>query len=193
MSLTYHLNSPFKTYWSYYSYSGNGTHISLLIVKGYIRSLSQISAAEVQIVLSIDIPAQMELSFVSNKCKFWVQDTIMHCLQKPVTELLSSHNCHLWLLEPVLILYSSRRNISFGLHAVVVKTCVFWANCARNLWGECFDLASISSFVNTAFCLPYFLSKKDPVETLYSVRKSLMKPEPEHQDIYGQTCVYFTI
>jgi hypothetical protein len=44
------------------THSSNGTaHTSLLIVKGYVRSVSQINAAPVPIVLSIDIVRNVNL------------------------------------------------------------------------------------------------------------------------------------
>jgi hypothetical protein len=76
---------------SYYSCSGNGmSYTNPLIMKGHFKSLSQINTAPVLIVLSIDTPLHMEPSFVSGKCKFWSKNTIMYCLQKSVTKLLSS-------------------------------------------------------------------------------------------------------
>jgi hypothetical protein len=32
----------------------------------------------------------MEPKFISEKCKFWVKNTVMYCLQKPVTKMRSS-------------------------------------------------------------------------------------------------------
>jgi hypothetical protein len=55
-------------------------HINLLIVKGHFKSLSRINATPIPIILSIDIPTQVETSFVSEKCKFWVKKTVMYCL-----------------------------------------------------------------------------------------------------------------
>jgi hypothetical protein len=135
----------------------------------------------------------MEPSFVSKKCKFWVQDIVIYCLQKAVTLLPFSHNCHHWLLEHVLILYSSRCNISVGLHAVVVKTCVFeliiLGVCEVNvmIW-LLFHHWSTQPSVYHISCLRKTCSK-----ALSSVQKSAMKSEPEHQEIYGKTCVYFSI
>jgi hypothetical protein len=60
--------------------------------------------------------------------------------------------------------------------------------------GECSNLAPVSSSissVSTAFCLVYFLSKKDPVEhTFLPISKSLMKLGYEHQDTYSETFFY---
>jgi hypothetical protein len=44
----------------------------------------------------------MELSFISEKCKFWVKNTIRYHLQKPVTKMWSSLVCLLQLFESVL-------------------------------------------------------------------------------------------
>jgi hypothetical protein len=63
-------------------------HISLLILKGYFKSLSEINTAPVPIVLSIDIPTEMEPSFLRKICKFWFKNTIMYCLQKPVKKFV---------------------------------------------------------------------------------------------------------
>jgi hypothetical protein len=77
----------------------------------------------------------------------------------------------LWLHSSVtwtcVILYSCRCKFLVALQAVVFEICACWANHARDLRGECFNLAPFStsiSSVSTAFCLVYFLSKKDPVE-----------------------------
>jgi hypothetical protein len=63
-------------------------HISLLILKGYFKSLSEIYTAPVPIVLSIDIPTEMESSFLRKICKFWFKNSIMYCPQKPVTKFI---------------------------------------------------------------------------------------------------------
>jgi hypothetical protein len=62
-------------------------HTNLLIMKGHFKSLPRINTAPVPIVLSIDIPTQTEQSFISEKCKFWVKNTVMYCLQKPLTKM----------------------------------------------------------------------------------------------------------
>jgi hypothetical protein len=74
MSLTYRskLIALKKKYVSYLSYS------TLLNVKGHFKSLSQTNTASVSIVLSIDIPTQMEPSFISEKCKFWAKNNVMY-------------------------------------------------------------------------------------------------------------------
>jgi hypothetical protein len=59
-------------------------HTNLLIVKGRFKRLSRINNAPIPIVLSTDIPTQMGPRFISEKCKFWVKNTVMYCLQKPV-------------------------------------------------------------------------------------------------------------
>jgi hypothetical protein len=51
----------------------------------------------------------------------------------------------------------------------------------------------VVALVSTAFCLVYFLSKKDQVEHTFSpIQKLLMKLKPEHQDIYRETFFYMT-
>jgi hypothetical protein len=42
------------------------------------------------IVLSADVPTQMEPSFISKKFEFWVEEIVRYCPQQPVTEMLSS-------------------------------------------------------------------------------------------------------
>jgi hypothetical protein len=44
------------------------THNNLLIVKGHFKRLPRINTAPVPTVLSIDMPTQMESSFISEKC-----------------------------------------------------------------------------------------------------------------------------
>jgi hypothetical protein len=139
---------------TYYSCRSSGTlHINLKIMKGHFRRISQISTVPVPIVLSIDTPTQMEPSFMSEKCKFWVKNSIMYCPQKPVT----------WIY---LILYGCRCKFPATLYTVVFETCACWANYARDLQGKCPNMAAVlwSFFlVNTTFCLVYFLCKKEPV------------------------------
>jgi hypothetical protein len=66
-------------------------HSSLLIVKGHVKSLSEINTDLVPIVMSFGVHAQMEPSFVIKKCKFWVKETVVHSLQNPVTKMFYSH------------------------------------------------------------------------------------------------------
>jgi hypothetical protein len=73
-----------------------------MIVRGQFKSLSEINTAPIMIVLRIDIPTQMGPSFISENVKFLDKNTIMYCLQKAVTEIISSHNCFLQLQESVL-------------------------------------------------------------------------------------------
>jgi hypothetical protein len=78
-------------------------HTNLLIMKGHFKRLPRINTTPIPIVLSIDLPTQMEPSFISEKCKFWVKNTVMYCLQKPATKnAFFSRNRLLQLLEPVL-------------------------------------------------------------------------------------------
>jgi hypothetical protein len=80
-----------KKYGSYNSWSSNGTpHTNLLIVKGHFKLLPRINTAPIPIVLSIDIRTQTKPSFISEECKFWVKNTVMYCLQKPLTKMRSS-------------------------------------------------------------------------------------------------------
>jgi hypothetical protein len=65
-------------------------HTPVLILMGHFKSLSQINTSPVPIVLSIDTPTQMELSFISEKCKFWVENIIMYCLQNPIIKVVLS-------------------------------------------------------------------------------------------------------
>jgi hypothetical protein len=44
-------------------------------MKGHYKSLSQINTAPVSTVLIIDTDTQMELSIISEKCKFWAENT----------------------------------------------------------------------------------------------------------------------
>jgi hypothetical protein len=84
------LNSVQK-YGSYYSCNSNGTsHANLLIMKGHYKFMSQISTAQIPIILNTDKPIQMKQSFISEKCEFWVKNTIINCLHKPVIKLRSS-------------------------------------------------------------------------------------------------------
>jgi hypothetical protein len=69
-----------------------------------------------------------------------------------------------------VILYGRRCKFLLALQAVVFETCACWANRARDLRGKCSNLAPVSSSVSSvskAFCLVYFLSKKDPVERTF--------------------------
>jgi hypothetical protein len=50
----------------------------------HLKSLSWINSVPVPIIVSIDLPTQMEPSFISKECKFWVKNSIMYCLQKLV-------------------------------------------------------------------------------------------------------------
>jgi hypothetical protein len=71
--------------------------------EGALQTSSSINTAPVPIVLSIDIPTQMEPSFISKKCQFWVKNTVMYCLQKnSYKNAFFSRNRLLQLLEPVL-------------------------------------------------------------------------------------------
>jgi hypothetical protein len=65
----------------YYPYSSNGTPHTNLTVKVYSESLFWINAAPVPVVLSTVIPTQKEPDFVNEKCMFWVEETVMYCLQ----------------------------------------------------------------------------------------------------------------
>jgi hypothetical protein len=71
-------------------FSKNMGPIREAAVKGHFKRLLRINTAPVPIVLSIDIPTQMEPSFINEKCKFWVKEAVMYCLQKPVTKIHSS-------------------------------------------------------------------------------------------------------
>jgi hypothetical protein len=52
--------------------------INPLILKGHLKSLSQINTAQVlRIDLNADTPTQVKPSFTSEKCKFWVKNTVM--------------------------------------------------------------------------------------------------------------------
>lgn len=53
--------------------SDGGLHANLLIKKRYFRSLSFINTAPISVVLRIDIPTQMEPTFFSKQCKFWLK------------------------------------------------------------------------------------------------------------------------
>jgi hypothetical protein len=81
-------------------------HTNLLIKKRHFRSLFQIKSATIPTVLSTDTPTQIEPSFKSEKHKSWVNNTVMYCLQKPVTKI-PSHSHLLHLLEPVLLYIAS--------------------------------------------------------------------------------------
>jgi hypothetical protein len=52
-------------------------------------------------------------------------------------------------------------------------------------------ISSSFSSASTVFCLTYFLSKRDQLNTLCSpIQKSLMKLELKHRDTYGKTFLY---
>jgi hypothetical protein len=42
-------------------------------MKGHFKYLLGINTAPIPTVLSIDIPTQLEPSFISEKCKFWIE------------------------------------------------------------------------------------------------------------------------
>jgi hypothetical protein len=72
-------------------------------MKGHFKRLPRINTAPIPIVLSTDIPTQMERSFISEKCKFLVKNTIMYLPTKTsYKNALFSRNRLLQLLEPVL-------------------------------------------------------------------------------------------
>jgi hypothetical protein len=72
-------------------------------MKEYFKSLSHINNAPIPITFNTDIPTQRELNFINEKCKFWIKNTILYCLQEPVTKnAFFSHN-HPQLLELVLL------------------------------------------------------------------------------------------
>jgi hypothetical protein len=75
---------------SYYSYSSNVTPHTNLIMKVYSESLFLFNTAPIAVVLSIVIPTQEEPDLISEKCMFWVEETVMYCLQWPVTKMRSS-------------------------------------------------------------------------------------------------------
>jgi hypothetical protein len=62
-------------------------YTNLLTVNGNFKSLSQINTAPILTVLSTDILTEMKPSFISEKCKFWVKNTVMYCSQEPLTKI----------------------------------------------------------------------------------------------------------
>jgi hypothetical protein len=49
--------------------------------------MSRIITPPVHIVLSFDATSQMEQSFFNEKCKFWVKNTVLYCMETPVTRI----------------------------------------------------------------------------------------------------------
>jgi hypothetical protein len=65
------MNSVLKKYGSYYSCSSNGkSHIDLVTMKDTFEVLYCINIAPVPTVLGIDVPTQMEPSFIREKLSF---------------------------------------------------------------------------------------------------------------------------
>lgn len=121
---------------SLYLCSSNGTSDTKLVIsQEYFRILSWINTAPIFIALRIDIPIQMELSFTSKRCKFWVKNTIMDYLQKPVTRLCSFLIITFFSCLNLSI-YGNRQNFLVTLLTFIIETCGCWANCVRDLQGE---------------------------------------------------------
>jgi hypothetical protein len=54
------------------------------------------------IVLSMySTVTQIQSSFISEHCKFWVKITVMYCLQTSYNNAFLSRNCLIAFLEPV--------------------------------------------------------------------------------------------
>jgi hypothetical protein len=66
-------------------------HVNLLIMKGHFKSLSQINIVPVPIVLSIDIPTNMEPSFVSENMSFGLRTSSCTAHKKQVKNALLYH------------------------------------------------------------------------------------------------------
>lgn len=93
----------------------------------------------------------------------------MYQSQKTYRNMFSCLDHLLKLFEPVLF-YTAVDKFLVAVRAIVFETCAYWAYSARDLQGECYNLAWIVlaiSLVTMAFCLVHFLFKKDTVECTF--------------------------
>jgi hypothetical protein len=111
------------------------------------------------VVLSIDIPTQVEPSFVFENCKLYIKNTFMYCSQKPVAKnSFISRNCLLRLLEPVLFYTAVEVMFRWPSALLLSKPEPVELSCWA-LQGECSALAPVSSrtcSVSTVFSLVFF-------------------------------------
>jgi hypothetical protein len=84
-------------------------------MKGHFRGLSLINTTPVTVVLSIDIPIQMEPSVITEKCELWVKNQVIYCPQKPFTKNAFSYNLF-QILEPVLFYTSFISTVFFVVY-----------------------------------------------------------------------------
>jgi hypothetical protein len=70
-------------------------------VKGYFKSLSQKTAVPVCIVPGIDIPTQVEPSFISKRITFYLKNAVVAAHKNELNNVFFFHDHLLHLLKPV--------------------------------------------------------------------------------------------